>query len=124
MLVALSDSVAVAAIAAVAGIITTVISLFNRREVRRTNEKVDDLSTTNVADHGMVARALSALIETVTEHNRRNGERFERLGQRMGEVAIRQEKTNERIDRVNERIDDVIATQRDHLQHHFDTDRH
>lgn len=118
LFVALSETGWVAIIVACVGLVgvlgNSVIGLLSRKEVKRTRNEVTDLANVNSADHGLVARALSALTETVNDHNRRTGERFQRLGERMGELAARQEKTNERID-------DVMNSQLHHLQQHADS---
>lgn len=127
MLLSISDgawtaiaAIVVALVAAAASVTSAVIGLFQRRDVKSARTELSDIATTNTADHGTVALALSRLADKVEENHRRSGERFERLGERMGEIAYRQEQTNARIDGTNERIDDVIKSQRDHLQHHID----
>lgn len=128
MLVAISESgvvtLAVALLAFFGTVVTAWLARVTTKQQRQTRNDISDLSQTNTADHGTVAMALSALTAEVKDNHRRNGERFERIGERMGEIATRQEKLNDRVaeglDHVNDRIDDVLTAQRDHIQRHLD----
>lgn len=83
-----------------------------KEHVTKTKESVEEMAIINALDHGNVALAIVQLGEKIDEHHRRNGERFERMGHRLGDLATRQE-------RMNDRIDDVIKAQHDHLEHHL-----